>query len=178
MSTQRPPDLGVTTVLLEIAERHYRRWRQTPWWRPVARRHALLDLGAALDRFYDHEDGRVDVVTRIRSYTNTPANQGQRDTPPHREGGRHAPSATLRQPGVGSEGRDAATSDRYRRTMILDVNVVPDPQEMADADLVMCYHAEDALVLKDRYGEIRWLTPIEAEELVARSDLVVHPWHA
>lgn len=112
------------------------------------------------------------VVRRIESYA-TPADQGQRDTPPHREGDRQAP-VTLRQPGAGSEGRDAATSGRYRTALVLDENVEPDWGEMRNADLAIRYFGDHALVVKDHYGELRRLDMADAEELLARSDVVLH----
>lgn len=114
---------------------------------------------------------RSPVVKRIEDYS-TPADQGQRDTPPHKEGDR--PSVTLRQPGEGSEGRDAATSDRYRTALVLDEDVPADWGEMRNADLVIRYFRDEAHVIKDRYGERRFVSMLEAEALLARCDAIVH----
>lgn len=113
----------------------------------------------------------TDVVKRIESYA--PADQGQRDTPPHREGDRQAP-VTLRQPGAGSGGRDAATSGRYGTALVLDENVEPDWGEMRNADLAIRYFRDEAHVVKDRYGTERWVGMADAEGLLARSDVVLH----
>lgn len=112
------------------------------------------------------------VVKRIESYS-TPAEQGQRDTPPHTESDRLSPEA-LRQPGVGSEGRDAATSDHYRSALVLDANVNADVEEVRNADLVLRYFRDRARVIKDRHGEVRWVSMLEAEALLARSELIFH----
>lgn len=112
------------------------------------------------------------VVKRGEDYT-TPADQGQRDTPPHREGDRQAP-VTLRQPGAGSGGRDAATSGRYRTALVLDENVNLDWRDLRSADLAIRYLPDRARVLKDRYGGVRNVDMLEAEALLARSDVVLH----
>lgn len=79
--------------------------------------HKLYDASRQADEILRRYESPV--VTRIRPYlhsADTPAEDGQRDTPPHREGGRDIdPPAALRQPGEGSEGRDAATSGRLQR---------------------------------------------------------------
>lgn len=120
-----------------------------------------------------HEQGKSDIARRIEPYSAL-ANQGQRDTPPHELGGRHAPSVTLRQPGAGPEGRDAATSGHYRVALVLDETARPALADQADADLIVRCYADKAWVGKDIHGVIRWVSPIEAERLVGSADLVHH----
>jgi hypothetical protein len=149
-------------------------------WRPDVRRwwgqnEDLIEVEARRTEEISRRDfeaaQKSPLVKRVEDYS-TPADQGQRDTPPHEEGDR--PSVTLRQPGEGSEGRDAATSDRYRIALVLDEDVKPDWNDVRDADLVIRYFRDRARVVKDRYGTERWVDMVRAEALVARSDVVLH----
>lgn len=149
-------------------------------WRPDVRRwwgqnEDLIEVEARRTEEISRRDfqdaQKSPLVKRVEDHT-TPANQGQRDTPPHREGDRSP--VTLRQPGAGSGGRDAATSGRYRTALVLGDNVNPDWDEMRAADLVITYFSDQARVRKDRWGEPRWVDMLEAEALVARSDVVLH----
>jgi hypothetical protein len=182
MSIELPVAYALGALTYYVGYRLYdkRRPQGSPW-RPDVRRwwRQNEDLMAIERRKNDEINARdfangqkSDVVKRVEPYTAF-ADQGERDTPPHTESDRHAPPVALRQPG--SEGRDAATSGRYRTALVLDEQASLDIAEIRNADLVMRYFRHRAYVIKDRHGvPARWADPLEAEELLAASDVIFH----